>query len=401
MLKWLPFTDGPTISQPSDGGLPFVLGTNYVLLHFVLDALLAVGIFALPVLVLRAAHLRPDLLDTQVGKVIAAFFASCALIHLTGLVAVWTSADIAYLILGILATCVCGYAIVQFIRLLPRYMTIPHVNLLADAHAEVEHQTHLAEDALAEADLQFHLTEEAQEQNRELDQFAYIASHDLREPLRGVAINADFLLRENLPKSAEKRVHRMIMLCNKMEVLIADLFKLSRLSSENRGQEIVNPTEVADEIVHSLTEVMEQGNAKVDVARDMPLVVGDMSKVRLVFHNLISNALKYNDSKLKSVEIGFLNVAKVNGQQLKDVFYIKDNGIGMEEKNLDKVFQIFSRLNTEKAYGPGTGAGLSFVKRIISDYGGTIKIISERGTGTTFYFSIPLSETSQERTSGG
>lgn len=377
-----------------------MLGSHFVPIHFVFDALIAIGIFVLAGLVLRAAKQRPDLLDLQVGSVIAAFFAVCGLFHLAGVVAFWTSSDAAHLLVKILATAMLGYAVVAFIRLLPRYMSISHAKSLADANAEVEHQTHLAEDAQAEADLQLHLTEEAQEQNRELDQFAYIASHDLREPLRGVAINADFLLREDLSDTAEKRVHRMIMLCKKMEVLIADLFKLSRLSGRDRGHNIVDPNEITEDIVSSLTEVLEQRNARIDVARDMPLVVGDTSKVRMVFHNLIANGLKYNDSVSPHVEIGFVDTEIVDGEQLRGVFFVRDNGIGMEEKNLDKIFQIFSRLNTERAYGPGTGAGLAFVKRIIGDYNGTIKVNSERGTGTTFYFSIPLSETPQERTSG-
>jgi len=390
MLQTL--TIGISTAQSGYVGMPLILGNQQMSMHMVFDVLKAIVLLIIPALVLRGAYVRPDLLDRQVGWIIATLFVAYAIYNLADLFALWTTAVTSTWVLKILAVGVFAFASLQFFRFLPTYRTIPSSDLLAEAHAEAEHQLHLAEDAQAEADLQLHLTEEAQEQNRELDQFAYIASHDLREPLRGVAINADFLLREDLSDPAKKRVIRMIELCKKMETLIADLFKLSRLSNGDRAQDIVNPTEIANDIVHTLSEVLEMDNAHIEVAPDMPLVVGDTSKVRLVFHNLVSNALKYNDSKLKRIEIGFSDSTTVNGDKLTDVFFVRDNGIGMEEKNLDKIFQIFNRLNTEKAYGPGTGAGLSFVKRIIGDYGGVITVTSERGKGTTFYFSIPLAK---------
>ena len=226
--------------------------------------------------------------------------------------------------------------------------------------------------------------------NQELDNFAYVASHDLREPLRGIAINADLLMREEISESGMKRIERMIELTTRMETLISDLLFFSRLGRGDQSQEDIDPSEVIKSIERELLEMLERTRGTIRIETGLPLVHADKPKIKIIFQNLITNALKYNDADTKLVTIGFQESVKVNGKHLQNVFYVQDNGIGIDEQNHAKVFKIFTRLNREKDYGQGTGAGLSFVGKIIEEYGSKPTIASQLGQGATFYFSLPL-----------
>lgn len=242
------------------------------------------------------------------------------------------------------------------------------------------------------------LVKELKRSNRELDEFAYIASHDLKEPMRGIAINANFLTREGLPEKNQKRVDRMVELTTRMEKLISDLLFYSRLGRGGDALKTVDPRTVIEGIDKELTEWLVEKNSKIVVVSDLPLIKGQKPKIKTIFQNLIVNGLKFNDSEMGIVEIGFSEETTVYGDRQFNKFYVRDNGIGIAEKHRDKVFQIFQQLNSKMQYGPGTGAGLSFVRKIIEDSGGNITFISQPGRGTTFYFSLPLAETEhQER----
>ena len=231
--------------------------------------------------------------------------------------------------------------------------------------------------------------------NRELDNFAYIASHDLKEPLRGIAINAHLLMREKVSESGIQRIDRMIVLTTRMEQLISDLLFFSRLGRGDVSQEDIDPNEVITSIEQDLLETLDLASGTIVIETQLPLVHADNNKINIVFRNLIANALKYNNSQKKRVTIGFHATVAVDGKHLKNVFYVQDNGIGIDKKNYDKVFRIFTRLNRERDYGPGTGAGLSFVSKIIEEYGNVLTISSRLGQGTTFYFSLPQAVNSQ------
>ena len=231
--------------------------------------------------------------------------------------------------------------------------------------------------------------------NRELDNFAYIASHDLKEPLRGIAINADLLKREEVSAAGIQRIERMVDLTSRMEQLISDLLFFSRLGRGDLSQEDVAPSDVIKSIEYELREMLVSTRGTVSIDAELPIVHADRSKIKIIFQNLIVNSLKYNDNKDKFVSIGFIKSVTVSERRLQDVFYVKDNGIGIDKKNHDKVFRIFTRLNKAKDYGKGTGAGLSFVSKIIEEYGYHIAIDSLLGQGSTFYFPLPLAENSQ------
>ncbi len=230
---------------------------------------------------------------------------------------------------------------------------------------------------------------ELERSNRELDEFAYTASHDLKEPLRGITINANFLAREQLSEKGEGRVERMVALAARMEQLITDLLFFSRLGRGEKVMKHVDTPHIIEGIESELEEWMAERHCEIQFDTALPWVHAERSKVKTVFQNLIVNGLKFNDSAPKTVEVGFDRVAEVNGNMLHDVFWVRDNGIGISDQNRNKEFRIFQRLNREEDYGPGTGAGLSFVRKIIEEYGGAIDLVSQPGFGTTFYFSLP------------
>lgn len=235
------------------------------------------------------------------------------------------------------------------------------------------------------------LQHELERSHRELENFTYVASHDLKEPLRGLTINANFLTREEaLSAVGRDRVARMIGLCHRMEQLISDLLFFSQLGRPGRTLENVDPAHIVSTLRISLTETLDERSGTIAIATELPLVHAESAKIKTVFQNLIVNALKYNDALRKVVTIGFRASVEIDGRTLQDMFYVADNGIGIDERNRDRIFGIFSRLNSEKAYGAGTGAGLAFVKKIVEDYGGEITFASRPGKGSTFYFSLPI-----------
>jgi len=237
--------------------------------------------------------------------------------------------------------------------------------------------------------------------NRELDEFAYIASHDLKEPLRGIGINANFLMREDLPEKAAARAKRMGQLAGRMEQLISDLLAFSRLARTGTSRVVLQPKDVIVRIRNELSEWLAEHGGKIVEVGAIPSIEAEPLHVYTILQNLIVNGIKYNDAADKYVEVGFAPETMVNGQIIKNAIFVKDNGIGIGEKYRDKVFRIFSRLNKEAEYdtggSPGTGSGLAFVRKIVEDHGGIIDFTSTPGQGTTFYVTLPLAETKIQR----
>lgn len=236
---------------------------------------------------------------------------------------------------------------------------------------------------------------ELERSNREAEEFAHIASHDLKEPLRGIRINATFLEREDLPANASQRVQRMAALADRIEVMVSDLLYFSRLGQNAGAAKDVDPAQIVAGIETELAEWLAERNATVHCG-ELPLVHAEHAKIKTVFQNLIVNGLKYNQSSEKTVQIGFgptgtgTGTGTGAGTQGANMFWVRDNGVGIEEKNREQVFRIFQRLHREQEFGPGTGSGLSFVRKIIEQYGHQITFTSIPGSGTTFFFSLPL-----------
>jgi light-regulated signal transduction histidine kinase (bacteriophytochrome) len=229
--------------------------------------------------------------------------------------------------------------------------------------------------------------------NRDLDEFAHIVSHDLKEPLRGLHSQASFLLEDlgnQLTPEEGRRLSRMITISERMQQLIDNLLFFSRLGREEMAFQSTDPTEVVRDIAQMLEPFLEERNAKIYVPHATPIIWCDRPRITEVFRNLITNAIKYNDKQQPTVEVGFIRNAITPEGQKADAFYIKDNGVGIAGEFHEEIFRIFKRLNDQAAgEQSGTGAGLTFVKKIIEGHGGRIWLDSEIGKGTTFYFTIP------------
>jgi len=221
--------------------------------------------------------------------------------------------------------------------------------------------------------------------NQELDDFAYIASHDLKEPLRGLSNNAMFLKEDFADKIGEegtKRLNRITFLCERMERLVNDLLYFSRLGRQELAIQKTDLNEVINDIILMMENSLHEAGAIIMIPRELPTITCDLPRITEVFRNLITNAVKYNDKPEKVIEVGY------EIQNGNNIFYVRDNGIGIAAEFHNDVFRIFKRLNSESDEVKGTGVGLTFVKKIIERHNGRIWIESQPGSGTTFYFTI-------------
>jgi signal transduction histidine kinase len=229
--------------------------------------------------------------------------------------------------------------------------------------------------------------------NQELDDFAHIASHDLKEPLRGLFNHASFLLEdyhEKLDEDGVRRLKRLSHLSQRMERLVNDLLYFSRLGRTELAIQETDLNGVIDEIRLMMEAMLTERHARIIVPRPLPRIVCDKPRVTEVFRNLITNAVKYNDKTKRTVEVGFREAANTHDGPESNVFYVRDNGVGIAAEFHDEIFRIFKRLNNtpDGQEQAGTGVGLTFVKKIVERHGGRIWLESVPGNGTTFYFNL-------------
>ncbi|MCC6795163.1 MAG: PAS domain S-box protein [Candidatus Hydrogenedentes bacterium] len=224
--------------------------------------------------------------------------------------------------------------------------------------------------------------------NRDLNDFSYIVSHDLKEPLRGIGSYSTFLLEDYgrvLDDEGKDKLQTLVRLTRRLEDFLDSLLFYSRVG---RAELAMQPTDLAalvHDILDSLAEFLREHGAQVNVARDLPTVVCDGTRVGEVFRNLVANAVKYNDNSEKGVEIGWKQ-----GPNNQPVFYVRDNGIGIPKKHHEKIFSIFKRLHARDKYGGGTGAGLTICRKIVERHSGNMWVDSEPGSGSTFYFTLSV-----------
>lgn len=225
---------------------------------------------------------------------------------------------------------------------------------------------------------------ELERKNKEIEQFAYAASHDLQEPLRSIS-NFSKLLAEKLEEYPDKEMNEYMSLvsggANRMSKLIFDLLEYSRI-----GKDMSKPATDCDKLAHQiltdLAAIIEESGAEIHIKK-LPVI--NCYDLKSVFQNLIINAIKFKKAGIPPV----INISATDtGKEF--LFTIKDNGIGIEEEYYDRIFIIFQRLHLRTEYA-GTGIGLSLTKKIIEMHGGKIWVESVFGKGTTFYFTIPKS----------
>ncbi|WP_395740161.1 ATP-binding protein [Prosthecobacter sp.] len=227
---------------------------------------------------------------------------------------------------------------------------------------------------------------ELERRNTDLNSFAYIAAHDLREPLRGLQNYLSFMREDHsreLSSEALRKIRTMESLVSQCKELIETLNRYSRIGRMEVALTEVDLDKLLDEVLLTLSGIIRDQDVEIRRPGPLPSASCDPVLIREVFANLITNAAKYNDRGQRWVEIGC-----VEQPGPPPTFYVRDNGIGIREKHFSDIFLMFRRLHPQEAYHGGTGAGLTIAKHIIERHGGRIWIESTYGQGTTFYFQL-------------
>ena len=250
-----------------------------------------------------------------------------------------------------------------------------------------DYYTHLErlmdERTRAEEDLQRSL-EELERSNRELDDYTYVVSHDLRSPLRTITAFGGFLLedyQDKLDEGGQEYLRRIINAAKRMDRLAEDLLVLSRVGRKDMELDVVELNKLMEIIKLDFELQMKERGAEILVG-ELPKVRTQRVWMRQLLTNLVGNGLKFNRSSKPRVEVG------CEEREHDYLFSVRDNGIGIEERFQERIFKIFQRLHTQEEY-PGTGAGLAICKKIVETFGGKIWVESRPGKGSTFYFTYP------------
>jgi signal transduction histidine kinase len=244
-------------------------------------------------------------------------------------------------------------------------------------------QAELAERKLAEEKLARSLVD-LERSNKELEQFAYVASHDLQEPLRKVGSFTELLSRrykDQLGPDADRYIDYITDGAKRMSLLINDLLTFSRIGTSTRPFAVIDCNEVVKRTLDDLQYRVRESNAEV-LCDDLPVIMADEMQISLVFQNLIGNALKFHRDESPRIH--------VSASRDHDgwIFEVSDNGIGIEKEYFDRIFIMFQRLHSRETY-KGTGIGLAICKKVVERHGGRIWLESDPGRGSVFYFKIP------------
>jgi light-regulated signal transduction histidine kinase (bacteriophytochrome) len=226
--------------------------------------------------------------------------------------------------------------------------------------------------------------EQLRRSNEELQQFAYVTSHDLQEPLRAITSYLQLIeerYRHQLDKDAKEFIDFAVEGAKRMKMLISDLLAYSRIDTHGKALEETDSQKVLDSVLGSFQLLIAE-NAITIRCDPMPQLLADKIQLTQLFQNLISNAIKFRGESPPELHIG----AKRQGDSW--LFSVSDNGIGIEQKYMTRIFELFQRLHAREEY-EGTGIGLAICKKVVERHGGHIWVESEVGKGTTFYFTIP------------
>ena len=293
-----------------------------------------------------------------------------------------TFRNIPLLIFGLVVSAILSFLLHGLIQRMQMYRQA------RDQALEEVSERKRAEEALKKNEKQLEaLLAELAAKNTELETFVYSVSHDLKTPIVTIegfigVLREDF--GDRISADGEKYLNYISDAARKMELLISDLLELSRI-----GRLTVEKTEfsfagVIEEVLKALQSRIKARGIQVEVAKNLPLVYGEKKRLVQVVENLLSNAVKYvgRENPTPRIEVG------VREQDGREVFFVSDNGIGIEKIYFEKIFEVFQRLPAAQKLGEGTGIGLAIVKRIIEHHGGSIWLKSEPGKGTTFFFTL-------------
>jgi signal transduction histidine kinase len=372
-------------------GMCYFWRPDVLWLNVVSDSMIAAAYFAIPILLMELVRRRRNLTFHWIFWMFAAFILLCGTTHLLNVVTVWEPLyrfdGLVKLLTGLASL---GTAVVLF-RLLPRILAIPMPEELAAVNRALAQQ--VAINRKTEGDLRT-LNEELERRvaertaalersNQDLSQFAYVASHDLQEPLRMISSYTQLLQRRYVSQMNEEAQSFMRFAADgarRMQDLVTDLLTYAQIDRQGKPLAEVDVRKAVDQAIDALKLAITQENAKITVD-PLPVVLGDESLVAQVFQNLVSNSLKY-----RSTEPPRIHIWAVPGSSSTEwKFFVKDNGAGFDMQFKPRLFQMFQRLESQQT---GTGIGLALCKKIIQHHGGRIDIESRVGLGTTVFFTL-------------
>jgi signal transduction histidine kinase len=237
--------------------------------------------------------------------------------------------------------------------------------------------------------------DELEAKNKELDCFAYMASHDLQEPLRKIRIFSDRVsskYAKDLDSESKVYIDKIQAACARMQNLISDIFTLSKISSTREDMKATDMNALLEEVIAESDLQIHESNAEIKIDK-LPSLQVNKSLIKRLFQNLIANSIKYSkkdvspqikiSSKIETIQLGQTTPAKFCR------IYFQDNGIGFEQQYAEQIFTMFKRLHANTEY-EGTGIGLAICKKIVDEHHGFISAKSEVGVGTTFTISLPV-----------
>ncbi|BAZ12745.1 integral membrane sensor hybrid histidine kinase [Calothrix sp. NIES-4071] len=388
-----------------------------VSLHILSDVLIALSYYSIPLTLVYFIRKRVDIPFKSIFLLFGAFIISCGTTHI---VEVWTLWHPDYWFAGALkavTALISFYTALTLIPLVPKALALPSPAQLETAnqalmieiierkrveselrkykdHLEEIVQTRTGEWESANAQLQQEIKERQQSQdkmvgilkelrsaNQELNDFAYVVSHDLKAPLRGITSLSEWLLAdygEEFDEEGKKMVNLMISRVKRLHKLIDDILQYSRVGRAKVEKKHVDLNQVVSELIEVLN-IPE--NIKIEISNQLPTINCDKTRIGQLFQNLISNAIKFIDKPE-----GLVKITCVDEQEYYR-FSVADNGIGIEPQHFEKIFQLFQKL-TSLQDSDSTGVGLALVKKIVELHDGKIWVESEIGVGTSFIFTL-------------
>ena len=284
-----------------------------------------------------------------------------------------------------------------------RHRSLPWTPVECEAAVKLQQQ--LVELVVDSAEQRLTLHAELANSNAELDAFNYIASHDLKEPLRGIhqyafQLTADAALRDHKDRS---KLDRMVQLTVRMDSLLESLLHFARIGKSGMTLEVVDLNEIVAEAVEIVNRPAG-GQVELVFPRPLPFARCNRGWCREIFVHLISNALHFTEAVPKRIEFGTITAGERHtrpgcppGSRQHTIYYVADNGIGIEAGYFSQIFKLFKRLHGRDDYGGGTGTGLTVARKLVERHGGKIWLDSLPGSGTTFFFTMPDGDTVPEK----
>lgn len=396
-----------------------------VWLHNISDSIVALSYYSIPGTLVYFVKKRKDLPFDWVFLLFGAFIVLCGSTHV---MEIWTLWHPDYWQAGLLKAVTAIVSVgtaIALVPLVPLALALPSPAQLEAANqaleAEIIERKKAEEDvrnlnamleervkertqelAIANAELVAEITDRKRAQiklqayttkleqsNRELQDFAFVASHDLQEPLRKIQAFGDRLkikYAEQLGDQGRDFLGRMQNAAGRMQVLIEDLLSFSRVTTKAQPFVSINLSKVVQGVLSDLETRIERTQGKVNLS-ELPTIDADSSQMRQLFQNLIGNALKFHRQDVPPVIEVSAQIKNDGSCEIR----VADNGIGFEEKYIDRIFTVFQRLHSRSEY-EGTGIGLAICRKIVERHNGTMTATSTLGKGSTFIVTLPISQ---------